>query len=419
MNLNSVTFSINRDGILTCKIQDEDGIARAKGAKAIKALKYLDTLEFVGIQFKNGNVYLYDNDSRIVIEDYNTMIRTNYLNNCPYTKDLIMNYYKDYRANKGKTSTVKKKKRKLKPGVKKVIVTSAMIFAILVAGKGLGSMADNNYPTNLDMDNTVIQQVIENDNFDYGDSVSIEETEDTYTSKGNVVEEEDNTVYFERARDNSNSQKAVDARRWYGTVAEYAEQYGMSPNLPMAVLTQESGGDNSFRDGLMQIQFWSWENQPVRAYNFNTGKTDTIVLSNTPAKYAGTGYTVYTEKDLKNPEINIKCGIIFLRYSILNLDDNIAYGTFAYNMGVTNIVNLVERYASIHGLDFEDVIEDTSHINGLVDLAKETIDVGDWNYPNNVVQYAQGDEFEFKSIADDGSIIINTLEFEQGKGLGH
>ena len=108
-----------------------------------------------------------------------------------------MNYYKDYRANKGKTSTVKKKKRKLKPGVKKVIVTSAMIFAILVAGKGLGSMADNNYPTNLDMDNTVIQQVIENDNFDYGDSVSIEETEDNYTSKGNVVEEEDNTVYFE------------------------------------------------------------------------------------------------------------------------------------------------------------------------------------------------------------------------------
>ena len=93
MNLNSVTFSINRDGILTCKIQDEDGIARAKGAKAIKALKYLDEMEFVGIQFKNGNIYLYDDDSRIVIEDYNTMIRYNLLDYCPYTKQIVENYF--------------------------------------------------------------------------------------------------------------------------------------------------------------------------------------------------------------------------------------------------------------------------------------------------------------------------------------
>lgn len=419
MNLNVCNFSLDRDGVLRIKIQDEVETFRAKGVKAIRALKHVDDLDLVGIKFVNGNVYLYDKDSRIVIEDYNEMLKSGLLDNCPHTKQIIIEHYKKYRATNPSRSQKKKKKRKLKPGVKKVFITSIMILTILKVGHILTTTADNYYPNDISSNQQVYEQVIENDNNYYLDDVTIENNNVEEHATG-MIKEDDNVVVFERAADNSMSQKAVEAREWYGFVEKYSNQYGMSPNLPMAVLTQESGGDNSYRDGLMQIQFWSWEDMPVRAYNFETGKTDTIVLTNTPNKYKNSGYTVYTRDDLKNPEINIKCGIIFLRYSILNLDGNIAYGTFAYNMGVTNIVNLIERYVAQNpNLTFDEVIEDATHINNLVDLAKQTINVGDWNYPNNVVQYAKGDEFSIKLIQDDGSIEVSSFEFEHGRGLGH
>lgn len=419
MNLNVCNFSLDRDGVLRVKIQDEVETIRAKGVKAIRALRHIDDLDLVGIKFVNGNVYLYDKDSRIVLENYNEMIKSGLLDQCPHTKQIIIEHYKKYRATNPSRAPKKKKKRKLKPGVKKVLITSAMILAILGIGHSLTTTADNNYPNDISINQQVYEQVIENDNNYYLDDVTIEDNNVEEHSTGTIEEDED-VVVFERAQDNSMSQKAVQAREWYRIVEKYSTQYGISPNLPMAVLTQESGGDNSYRDGLMQIQFWSWEDMPVRAYNFETGKTDTIVLTNTLNKYKNSSYTVYTREDLKNPEINIKCGIIFLRYSILNLDGNIAYGTYAYNMGVTNIVNLIERYiAQNPDLTFDEVIEDTTHINNLVDLAKQTINVGDWNYPNNVVQYAEGDEFSIKLIQDDGSIEVNSFEFEHGRGLGH
>lgn len=419
MNLNVCNFSLDRDGVLRVKIQDEVETVKAKGVKAIRALRHVDSLDLVGIKFVNGNVYLYERDSRIVIENYNEMLNSGMLDQCPRTKRIIIEHYRQYKATNPSRAPKKKKKRKLKPGVKKVLITSTMILVLLGVGRGLITTADNNYPNDINLNPQVYEQVVENDNNYYLDDVTIENNDVEEHTTGSI-EEKDDVVIFERAADNSSSQKAVQAREWYNVVEKYANQYGISPNLPMAVLTQESGGDNSFRDGLMQIQFWSWEDMPVRAYNFETGKTDTIVLTNTPNKYKNSGYTVYTREDLRNPEINIKCGIIFLRYSILNLDGNIAYGTYAYNMGVTNIINLIERYiAQNPELTFDEVIEDTTHINNLVDLAKQTIDVGDWNYPNNVVQYAEGEEFSIKLIQDDGSIEVNSFEFEHGNGLGH
>ena len=415
----SITFSFNKDGIITCVIKDETGKVTLKGTKAIRALKCIDELNFVGMQFNKGNIHIYDKDSRIVFENYNEFFSSGYLDYCPYTKEVIMNAYRKYRAKKSSNTTTKKKKAKLKPGVKKVLITSALILAILGVSKGLGSAALNNYPESMDINSQQIQQVIENNQNDYMDEVYIEDYNigQSYTGQ---VEEKDDTVYFEDAEDRSMSQKAVQAREWYGTVTKYANRYGISPNLPMAVLTQESGGDNSFRDGLMQIQFWSWKDQPVRAYNFETNETETIVLTDTPSKYSNSGYTVYTRDDLKRPDINIKCGIIFLRYSILNVDNNIVYGTFAYNMGVTNIVNLIERYVAQNpDLTFEEVIEDSTHINNLIDLARQTINVGDPDYLNNVVQYAEGDEFSIKVFDENNNIVVNTVEFEQGPKLGH
>ena len=49
---------------------------------------------------------------------------------------------------------------------KKVLITSALILAILGVSKGLGSTALNNYPESMDINSQQIQQVIENNQND-------------------------------------------------------------------------------------------------------------------------------------------------------------------------------------------------------------------------------------------------------------
>lgn len=226
------------------------------------------------------------------------------------------------------------------------------------------------------------------------DEIEEEQVKSNHLNDAQVVKLAYDTEFdvdkYNNAYDNYNEYLQVRAPRW-----------GVCPALGQCMLTQETGG---YFTNLMQIQFNSWHDQPITLFNYETGKMETIILTNNPDGYEKKPDTQYiTEKDLENPKTNLSVGCILLQYSFEKMQHNMPAAIQCYNFGTGNMNNVLEEAAKNLGISFDELISDQTNMDWLP--YRDIIDVGDKNYLEHCLRYIPEDEEIWMNYIDkDGNI---------------
>lgn len=197
--------------------------------------------------------------------------------------------------------------------------------------------------------------------------------------------------------DRSETSKAKKTEAYYGDmINKYAKMYGIDSKLALAVATQERGIHSSITDkggatGLMQIQNSAWIGEKLTAYNFETKKTETFIV---------------TLDKIKDVEYNIKYGCMILQTVFNYMDYNPIAALQCYNMGYGNMMKILNAYSKDSNKTVKEILEnhkDTKWLN-----YRNLIKVGDQEYVEHVLSWI-GNEVEFKNLNQDGSIITTSV----------
>lgn len=364
---------------------------------ALDELRIIGKRKFNKIKLYNNTMILSNEACQIEMDNLRTFERQGYL--------------KYFGQNLPKIQTAIKK-RQLKKYIGKQIKTNRGvqigIAAGLVAMALAGSLA---YSDNKKEEEEIVITVEPLDENDYQIEIPIEK---------NTIEDVNQEIEYDGLLDelendvptaNINYEYIDTVKQQYAyenyheLVNKFANKWGMSPNIPMSVLTQESGGKNT---NLMQIQFDSWIDMPITGYNFENDTKQTIVLTDRPQDYNGKGYTTISRSDLKNPYTNISVGTLILNYSIKHMNYHISAGLQAYNFGLYNMDTVLNKTAEETGISKEELLADQSNTS-FTDYTN-IISVGDSNYLSNVVRFNMDDEFYINELTPDGEIETHTVK---------
>ena len=200
-------------------------------------------------------------------------------------------------------------------------------------------------------------------------------------------------------KDSTDSEKYLFAKESYFSVIEkYAKQYGLDPNLVLALVTQERGIHSTQVDsggglGLCQIQIdgdWNWNNKEISAYNFNTNSWENAVIK---------------KEEIKGLEQNVKIGCMLLQITFREQNYNIPRAIQAYNYGSSYMNNVVNACSYSTGCTFEE-LNDPTNLSWLD--YRSIIKSGDPYYLENVLQYVpDGTNMEFRT--PDNEVITLTF----------
>lgn len=174
----------------------------------------------------------------------------------------------------------------------------------------------------------------------------------------------------------SDSEKLEYVKEHYGNIIDrYANTYGLDSNLITAIATQERGKHSDVVDsggaiGLMQIQVGVWDGHSVTAYNYDTGKEETVEIS--------------LEK-LKDVNFNIKIGCMIFQSYLKEMDDNVIAAIQSYNMGTGSVKKIIVTYATASGKTSDAIISNPDD-TGWLDYRTSSFP-GDPDYVENVTRY--------------------------------
>ena len=201
------------------------------------------------------------------------------------------------------------------------------------------------------------------DSFDVG--------EDTY-----VVEDTSLKV-----DDYSDSSNYIEVREKYSSLCEeIGGKYGVSPELLVAMITQESGG--KYRN-LMQIEFDNCSDEVFSVDNFVTGEKDKFVLTNNKDKYDPSIIVIDSEM-INDPYYNVLMGCVILQNASKDFDGNLLMAIQGYNYGIGNMYKVLNKASKDLGVSVESLIDDK---DGKDWLKYRKLNVGDNNYIENVCRY--------------------------------
>ncbi len=174
---------------------------------------------------------------------------------------------------------------------------------------------------------------------------------------------------------------------YHDLINEASKKWGISPNIPEAILTQESGGREK---NLMQITFSVWANEPLTVHNFETGKDETFILTNNNNAISTNEVTYITRRDLENPKTNISIGIILIRKSAEYMKFHIGATIQCYNMGIGNMRKILTSAAKGQGKTIEDILSNQQDLS----FTKYThvVKAGDPKYLEHVMRYMENTE---------------------------
>ncbi len=423
-------FRIEDDALVAKKVVN--GIATEfVGEKAINKLKALDTIKYKRTKVLEHGILLESDRARVYICDDVLFNKDNYQNCLFHTMKKINNALKKWnkKQNEGKT---------VMPGVAKGVATIGILAAIGIAIVS-GNLKDETYVADIaieelnddlneDIINTIhdetnvveskiIDDQIEMQNdaqIDYGVSSIDIPQDDLTTSLLNELNETDNNIVNLSFNDEFDEVKYNNViSNYYEATYERASRWGVSTNLALSMMSQESGG---YEENLMQIQWGSWAEEPITIFNFEKNEYEKIVLTENPENFNNQGITQFISKeDLKNPKTNISIGCIILRYSFDQMNHNITAAIQAYNFGVNNMNKVLDAAALDLGTTRDELLNnqnDTTFLN-----YRDVITVGDPHYVENTLRFLQNpnEAISIKYIDDFGepqetSVIINNAE---------
>lgn len=438
MNNDTVYFQFI-DGKLNCRLYEVNtGRTYSAVNNELKILEEVAREKLYRPEIKGKDLIIYGEEINVVLKDFRNFRSFKHLDNTPRILRMLNSaldrpldtpadpklraiYYEERRNNppqqssSNQPSPKRKKKKKLAKPIQKVLA-SAAVAAVLISGIAVThNLAENQYSDVTDIDNIRIEQQVDLNQYNGGateDEVLIVEN-DTQATTGF----EDEGIVINNLRDETNTTTAINARKWEDSVTKYANKWGISPNVIMGMLTQESGG--YVEDNLMQIQFWSWEDQVITVYNFEDDRYENIVLTSTPEKYRNyQNIQCINEKDLKNPNTNISVGTILLRKSISYMDGNLLLGIQCYNFGPGNMKTVLNVVQNKTGYSMDQLLEDVNLINEIMEQTG-VIKEGDREYLNHVMRYVEGNTIFLRVKNSDGSVKSVEIVFQRDNALNH
>lgn len=180
-----------------------------------------------------------------------------------------------------------------------------------------------------------------------------------------------------------------------------AVQYGLDPDLLIAMIFQESSFKNTVREsngswvagaGLMQIENVH-DGSSVSALNNVTGKIDTVKID---------------LKAVSDPKTNIQIGAMILRNHINNYNGNIIMALAAYNMGGGNLTKIINAYTyENNAVTFDDLKNNPNNLGWLNSKYTSIPGQGDSLYVPHVLQYFYKENIEVLGKDYQGNIVFN------------
>lgn len=431
---NSYTFYIDEQNNLVCMVENLHGINYYLNRDAVIKLRDLDTYNFNHSRVSRHDMTISNNILSVSFSNYRELFHYELLRYAPRNAEYIENVIQRFREQQRK----KKRIAQIQDTVKKVVITASICTLLGLTtygiiniepskGADLSLEPDENQVSiasdyEVDAPSVITTEdghmlIIDNTKKDVLEPETLETLPPVETPAVQEEKVDENVTYleFEHNRDSEKGDHAYD--NYYELVEKYSNKWGVSPNIIMSMLTQESGG---YSTNLMQIQFWSWKDQVINVYNFEAGKYEKLVLTDNPQEYErkyGDIITI-TKDDLNNPKTNISVGTVLFRESARAMNNHIGASIQCYNFGYGNMMKVLNETASQTGVSVDAILEDQENI----DFVNYThiIDAGDPNYLSNVMQYTNSLEegFILKEIDENGNIIENQVRIMPVSTMG-
>lgn len=431
-------FKIENDQ-LVCKKKVNGEIMVFVANDAVNRLKAIDSIKFKRVNVSDNGITLENDKTKVFVYDTVLFEKHDY-QNCLYRN------MKKINKSVSKWSRSQTSNGNFVAGTVKGFATVSLLATISIA-IAMGSLKDNSFvereavddmSEDLDFEvssigNTIVNNAItnlendlknKNDNMDvasqgidYGvspEQVIVDNSTDALLKE--LDEPQDNSNQFVNMSFNDEFDYVKYNHvisNFYQDTEERASRWGVSTNLALGQISQESGG---YVENLMQIQWNSWKDQPIKVFNFEKNEYEKIILTDHPQDFQNQGITQFiSQEDLKNPKTNISIGCIILRYCFDQMEHNIIVAIQAYNFGVNNMNKVLDAAAADRGCTRSDILRnqtDTSYLN-----YRNIIDVGDPLYVENTLRFLQdpNEPIFIKYIDDNGeiqksSIIINNSQ---------
>ena len=381
-----------RDNKLVCSVRDEDGSNIYTGERAYSLFRRINKEKISSIkvnQNRNDNLYfvLKGEDCTITLKDLDKLYYSNLL------EELGVHEKKFEKA----IDKFEKKKKRNKNTKVRNLVLGAVIASLVTTGS-IGFSLNRDKSEEISGNDINIENVDEDKNVDE----IVQEINNDLKKMELEVDEDRQIEYLFEDKTNTDTYKYVNDN--YGELIEnIASKRGISPNLLKAMVTQESAGSDP---NLMQIQFWSFADMEVSAYNYETGESEKICLTDDPSRHSDC--RCISRDELLIPEVNVDVGAIILQYDEKMFDGNVPLTVLAYNLGPGNVEYVIDVMSKNTGMSREDIINDKNSI----EFTKYTdcMSVGDPSYIDHVMRYVgtDSDEIYIKSHSD-GKESINTF----------
>ena len=382
--MNSYRF-FYRGNQLVCSLRDSDKSSIFTGEKAYSMFKKINKMKLSSVkvnQNKDNKAYfvLKGENSVITIKDLDKLYKNNLLEELSNHEKKLEKAIDKFQKKKGKNSKIRN------------LVVGAVI-ASLVTGGTIGFTLNKDKSNDISTNNVTVEEI--NNNTD-SDKIVEEVNKDLDKMALQIDEEREVEYLFEDSTD-TETFKYVDEK--YGDLIEkVAARRGISPNLLKAMVTQESAGKDP---NLMQIQFSSFTDMEINAYNYETDEKEKICCTNNPSKHSDC--RCISESELLDPEINLDVGAIILQYDSKMYDNNVLLTLQAYNFGPGNVEYVLDVMSQNTGMSRDEIVNDKNSI----EFTKYTnsINVGDPDYVNHVMRYVGTDSDEVYILSHDGDDI--------------
>lgn len=394
------TYQFDNTGTFLCTVTNKNKTFQLKEKKAIESLQLLDTISFDKIQVFKHSIRLYKEKSEIHLSDLDLFIEKQLDQYIPKLYQKIEKSLKDYLY---KNAKKKKKQNKTLSTVSKVtmgaILTAIILSNMSIKTEGEGLSEPLELETNLiNQENPLELNSIEN--ITKENNTTQKQIEKTYENDLKEVNpiatpNQGNNVYLNYEKTNDLVKKEY-AFQEYEKLANWCgEKWGISPNLILMLLTQESAGKE---ENLMQIEWQQWAGKPISAYNFRDNQYESFLLTNNPTAEEKAKYMCITENDLKNPKTNISIGCVLLRKSAEAMNYHIMAALQCYNLGIGNMEGIFQKTFEETGQRKEEILSDQSNLSfyDYTFLPGQ----GDPKYLSNIFQFIDeyGDEITFRHL---------------------
>ena len=390
-------------GELICRYNDGEHSRVFGGGKAIDILHELNKLSFSSYKVVDKSR---KNSDRLFLNMNSLNTRVKISNLTKFYEyglfDEIPRHVK--KIDKAFDKYVQKANNNKKPIGSKRLVAGATALAMLAGGVSFSlnkdkapEIANDKYAVEQEYEAPIEEEVVEK-------SIN-EEQEVAKEDKSKEETPHEEKYLFDNNLDSSTYQYVDD--NYSDVIDRVARERGIDSSLLKAIVTQESSGKHP---NLMQITYDVWADHIFNSYNYETGKMERIVMSNSNNYKSDIKVIPLSEMD--DPYYNITIGSQIFREELARYDYNLYLGIQAYNFGIGNMNTMFNAYTNDTGKSRNSIINDTDSIE-FTNYTNAVVGQGDSKYLEHVMRYVNDDEINIKKY-DNGNIIDLNYKVSNG-----